>query len=131
VKDYLSAADFAFATIKSTPIRLYCCPVKNGEYWASGLPILLEDGIGDDSDIIKSEGGGIILNKARAIDSFKKMKDYLLVGREKLAMQIQPIAISYRRLDLITSYYRDIIGQFKSHHLPIAFLAYKLTEISM
>jgi len=114
VKDYLAAADFAFATIKSTPIRLYCCPVKNGEYWANGLPILLEDGIGDDSDIIKREGGGIILNKARPADSLKKMKDHLLVGRMELALQIKPIATTYRRLDLITAYYKDMIIQFKS-----------------
>ena len=131
VMDYLSASDFAFATIKSTPIRLYCCPVKNGEYWANGLPILLENGIGDDSDIIKREGGGIILNKTRVIDSLKKMKDYLSVGREEQALRIKPIAFNYRRLDLITIYYKDLISQFKSLHLPIAFLVYRLTEISI
>jgi hypothetical protein len=128
VMHYLSAADFAFATIKATPIRLYCCPVKNGEYWANGLPILLEDGIGDDSDIIKSEGGGIILGKEK-MDSFQSMKDYMSVGRENLSLQIKPIAINHRRLELITNYYEDIVDQFKSQHLPIALLMYKLSLI--
>lgn len=48
VPAYLSAADFAFSTIKPAPCRKYCCPVKDGEYWANGLPVLLEPGIGED-----------------------------------------------------------------------------------
>ena len=67
VPDYLSAADFAFATIKPAPCRLFCSAIKIGEYWASGLPVLLPEGIGDDSDIIKQEGGGAIFNLDRPI----------------------------------------------------------------
>jgi glycosyltransferase involved in cell wall biosynthesis len=62
VPSYLSAADFAFAPIKPANCRQYCSPVKVGEYWASGLPVLLTEGVGDDSDIIKREGGGAIFN---------------------------------------------------------------------
>jgi len=62
VPAYLSAADFAFAPIKPADCRQYCSPVKVGEYWASGLPVILTEGVGDDSDIIKAEGGGAIFN---------------------------------------------------------------------
>jgi len=62
VSSYLSAADFAFSPIKSTPSRAYCSAIKHGEYWANGLPILLPEGIGDDSAIIRAEGGGSIFN---------------------------------------------------------------------
>ena len=65
VPDYLSAADFAFATIKPAPCRLFCSAIKIGEYWASGLPVLLPEGIGDDSDIIEQEGGGAVFSLAR------------------------------------------------------------------
>jgi glycosyltransferase involved in cell wall biosynthesis len=58
VPGYLSAADFAFAPIKPAPCRLYCSPVKVGEYWACGLPVLLTEGVGDDSDIICREPAG-------------------------------------------------------------------------
>jgi glycosyltransferase involved in cell wall biosynthesis len=62
VPQYLSAADFAFATIKSYPSARYCSPVKIGEYWANGLPVLLTEGVGDDSSIIQREGGGATFN---------------------------------------------------------------------
>lgn len=65
VPAYLSAANFAFAPIKPADCRQYCSPVKVGEYWASGLPVLLTEGVGDDSDIIKAEGGGAIFNLDR------------------------------------------------------------------
>jgi glycosyltransferase involved in cell wall biosynthesis len=62
VPSYLSAADFAFAPIKPAECRRFCSPIKVGEYWANGLPVLLTEGVGDDSDIIKQEGGGAIFN---------------------------------------------------------------------
>lgn len=62
VPGYLSAADFAFAPIKPAPCRLFCSPIKVGEYWAAGLPVLLTEGVGDDSAIIKQEGGGAVFN---------------------------------------------------------------------
>ncbi|QNH61467.1 glycosyltransferase [Hymenobacter sediminicola] len=62
VPGYLSAADFAFAPIKPAECRKFCSPIKVGEYWASGLPVVLTEGVGDDSDIIKQEGGGAIFN---------------------------------------------------------------------
>ncbi|MCC3158791.1 glycosyltransferase [Hymenobacter sp. 15J16-1T3B] len=62
VPGYLSAADFAFAPIKPADCRQFCSPIKVGEYWANGLPVILTEGVGDDSDIIKAEGGGAVFN---------------------------------------------------------------------
>lgn len=59
VPDYLSAADFAFALHLPTP---YVSPIKIGEYWANGLPVLLPEGVGDDSEIVRREGGGAVFN---------------------------------------------------------------------
>lgn len=62
VPDYLSAADFAFATIKPAPCRLFCSAIKIGEYWANGLPVLVSPGVGDDSAIAEAEGGGAVFD---------------------------------------------------------------------
>jgi glycosyltransferase involved in cell wall biosynthesis len=59
VPAHLSAADFAFVLSRPAPCL---SPIKVGEYWASGLPILLTENVGDDSDIIKKEGGGAVFN---------------------------------------------------------------------
>ena len=61
VPQFLSAADFAFGLHRPT---LFVSPIKHGEYWANGLPIFLSDGVGDDSEIIKKEGGGAVFEWA-------------------------------------------------------------------
>ena len=51
----LSSADFAFAPYRKTPSCAFLSPVKIGEYWACGLPVMLTPGVGDDSGIIAGE----------------------------------------------------------------------------
>ncbi len=48
VPRFLSAADIAFCGIRPIVSRRYSSPIKNGEYWACGLPILMPSGISDD-----------------------------------------------------------------------------------
>lgn len=48
VPDFLSAADLGFVAIRPTPSRRYCSPIKDGEYWACKLPIIIPEGISDD-----------------------------------------------------------------------------------
>ncbi|MEQ8362616.1 MAG: hypothetical protein RH948_07065 [Cyclobacteriaceae bacterium] len=110
VPEYLSAADFAFSTIKPVPSRLYCSPIKNGEYWANGLPILTEKGIGDDSDIIADEGGGVILDMDNRDTAFAAMRNLVETGREKLAEQISQLAYKHRRLALVEKVYASLFA---------------------
>lgn len=65
VPEYLSAADFAFATVKYAPSNRFRSLVKVAEYWACGLPVLLTEGVGDESVVIQREGGGAIFNLAQ------------------------------------------------------------------
>jgi glycosyltransferase involved in cell wall biosynthesis len=58
VPAHLSAADLAFATYRRTPSSPFLSPIKNGEYWANGLPVLLTRGVADDSAIIEREPEG-------------------------------------------------------------------------
>ncbi|MCB0489350.1 MAG: hypothetical protein R2820_08865 [Cyclobacteriaceae bacterium] len=109
VPDFLSAADFAFSTIKPVQTRIYCSPIKNGEYWANGLPIMTEMGIGDDSDIIVREGGGVILNIDNPKTAFEAMQSLLKIGREKLGESIVSLAFKYRRMELVEDAYKNIV----------------------
>ncbi|MCW5899077.1 MAG: glycosyltransferase [Flavobacteriales bacterium] len=60
VPAHLSAADLAFSPIKPAPIKRYQCPIKNGEYWASGLPILMTDGVADEHLLMRKGIGGAV-----------------------------------------------------------------------
>ncbi|HEX8038981.1 MAG TPA: glycosyltransferase [Chryseosolibacter sp.] len=108
VNEYLSASDFAFCCIRPAPSRKYCSPIKNGEYWANGLPILIERGVGDDSAIVEAEGGGVILEEdvEKALDTIQQM---LSGGRERLAATIQKIASRHRSQIQITLTYEKVL----------------------
>jgi len=111
VPAYLSASDFAFSTIKPSPSRIYCSPIKNGEYWANGLPVLTELGIGEDSGIIVEEGGGIILDILNPDQSFELLVDkHLRYDRVRMAESIKQIAIKHRHFDLVRQAYKKMIS---------------------
>lgn len=110
VVDYLNAADFAFSTIKPAPSRRFCSPIKHGEYWANGLPIITEAGIGDDSDIIKDEGGGVILERPMYDIAFRQIGEYITKGRAEIYPDIRGLALKYRSENRITEAYKRILG---------------------
>src|SRR5690606_39363867 len=66
VPKYLSAADLAFSTNKSVPALQYLSPIKYGEYWAAGLPMITTLLEGDDARIIREESGGYLLDVSAA-----------------------------------------------------------------
>lgn len=111
VPSFLSAADFAFSTIKPAPSRIYCSPIKDGEYWGNGLPILIEDHIGDDSSIIQREGGGVILDMKNPAHAFENIENMMASGRKVLADKIAKIAFKHRRMDLIRESYERLFGK--------------------
>lgn len=110
VASYLACADFAFSTIKPAPSRKFCSPIKHGEYWASGLPIVVEEGIGDDSAIIAHEGGGVILRRPAYGDAFQKIDTMLKKkGRMEIYKHIRGLALKYRDEKTVYETYRDIL----------------------
>lgn len=58
VPAYLSAADIAFCGIRPIPSRRFSSPIKNGEYWACGLPVIIPKGISDDYLLAEQFGIG-------------------------------------------------------------------------
>ena len=100
VAAYLSAADFAFATIKPAPCRLFCSAIKIGEYWANGLPVLVTPGVGDDSAIIVAEDGGAVFDLS-APDSLSVSLHHLsnILAESAHRARIHGLALRHRSLD--------------------------------
>jgi hypothetical protein len=48
VPSWLSASDLAICGIKNIRSRRFSSPIKNGEYWAMGLKVIILEGISDD-----------------------------------------------------------------------------------
>lgn len=103
---YLSASDFAYSLVKSGPSKKFCSPLKNGEYWANGLPIIVPEDIGDDSDIVLRSGLGVVIRKEENYSYMPKLLDVLSRGGHR--GECMALALKYRSRELITKAYEEL-----------------------
>lgn len=114
VPDYIGLADFALTPVRPVPTKRYCTPIKDGEYWALGLPVIITADISDDSEIIRTNDIGCVLERLdqpsyqRAI---RKMDGILSTHtREELFVRIRAVAEKYRNFRIAEKVYKDIYG---------------------
>jgi glycosyltransferase involved in cell wall biosynthesis len=113
----MQAADFAICPVKPVPTKRFCTPVKNGEYWALGLPVIITAGISDDSDIIEQNGTGAVigsLDEKGYKEAVSKMAGLLRENRREFSEKIRSIAFQYRNYDIASTIYKDIERKFKT-----------------
>ncbi len=106
---YLSAADFAFSLHRPSPSKIGISPIKNGEYFANGLPVIMPTGIGDDSEIVENEKLGT------SIPDFSKMDRSVFEPIDalmKLDRNNSPIAVwafKHRSFEIVRHNYGHIL----------------------
>ncbi len=115
IPDYLGSGDMALTPVRSVPTKRFCTPIKDGEYWALGLPVIITDGISDDSDIIRDNGIGSVLMRLDN-DDYRRVIleiDELLnrYSRKELYQRIRPIAEHYRSFSRAEKVYKAIYGE--------------------
>lgn len=112
IPDYIGLGDFAITPVKPIPTKKFCTPIKDGEYWALGLPIVITKDISDDSDIIESNKIGVVLKELNNESYFQAVKeiDYILMNNSKQVLQnkIRLIATEYRNFDIADKIYKTI-----------------------
>lgn len=110
---FMGLADFALTPVRSVPTKRYCTPIKDGEYWALGLPVLITPDISDDSRIIAEAGAGVVLeglDTASYRRAVLAMDVILGEGLEVLCKRIRPLAEKYRNFGVAERIYRSIYG---------------------
>ena len=109
VARYMGITDFALTPVKPVPSKRYCTPIKDGEYWAMGLPVIITKDISDDSGIIENEGIGYVLknfsdeeysNSLVAIEN--------ILAKPLIGEKIVEIAKHYRSFKIARNVYRHI-----------------------
>lgn len=109
VPRYLSAADFAFSLIKPSPIKRYQCPIKNGEYWACGLPILMTDGIADDHRLMRRAIGGAVFQH----DLSDLEEAFGVIARmmmdQDVKERMRAVAQEYRSIRIAKDHYDNVL----------------------
>jgi Glycosyltransferase Family 4/Glycosyl transferases group 1 len=114
IPGYLSLGDFALNPQVPVPSKKYGTPIKDGEYWAMGLPIVISPGISEDSDIIEKNAIGAVINlqeRSNHAIAVKQIDDLLKKhSREELQDKIFEIAKKYRSFTIAERIYPLIYG---------------------
>jgi len=106
---YLQLGDFAFNPQMHVPSKRYGTPVKDGEYWAMGLPLIIMPNISEDSEIVVKQKVGVILKSTSVNDmlcALNEMKD-LLETDSKISSRCREVAIKYRDYEIARRAYRN------------------------
>jgi len=107
----LNAADFAINPVRPVPSKKYCTSIKDGEYWAVGLPVIITPNISVDSDIIQNENIGVIwddFSSKGALNAINKMEELLKQETGEIREIIRQIAIERRSFNVHSTIYREI-----------------------
>jgi glycosyltransferase involved in cell wall biosynthesis len=110
IPTYLSLGDFAINPVKQVPTKKYCTSIKDGEYWAMGLPVIISPNISDDSAIIERENIGVVMDfkdDHHFLNTIKKM-EVLLENKSELQKKIRQIGEQYRSYNIAENVYRSI-----------------------
>ncbi len=108
---FIGMADFAITPVKPVPSKRYCSPLKNGEYWALGLPVIISKDISDDSLIIENENIGAVIDSwdpegyNLALNKLNKILD---LDKELYREKIINVANRYRNFNLADGVYSEI-----------------------
>jgi glycosyltransferase involved in cell wall biosynthesis len=112
VPKYMALGDFGICPVKPVPTKQFCTPIKNGEYWAIGLPVVITKNISEDSDIIKLNDIGYVLSELtneEYMNAVLKIES-LLLTKEKLKNKIIEIAKKHRSFEIAEKIYISIYG---------------------
>lgn len=111
VPQYMALAHFALNPMKPLPSRRHSAPIKDSEYWAMGLPVIITKGIADDSDIICSENIGYVLQDLNREEYTKAMTEMKpLLQNPSLKKKIFDIAKRERSFSIADKVYRQVYG---------------------
>jgi glycosyltransferase involved in cell wall biosynthesis len=111
VPAYMALGDFGICPVKSVPTKKYCTPIKNGEYWAMGLPVVITRDISVDSALIEEQDIGYVLKELKASEYLEAVKKTdVLLQRKELSAKIRAVAEKHRNYSIANSIYAAIYG---------------------
>ncbi len=112
VAAYLKLAHFAISPVKPIPSKLYCSPIKNGEYWAMGLPVVITDNISVDSQLIRENHIGYVLREFNSAEYTTCLSEIeKIIRTEHIGNKIRQIAREKRAFENSKSIYAAIYAR--------------------
>jgi glycosyltransferase involved in cell wall biosynthesis len=111
VPRHLAAADVAITSVRRLASSAACSPVKDAEYWANGLPVLISPGIGDDADLVAEHRLGVVVDLADPTALAPAMGELVDIAMEAGSRErIAAFARSHRDVAQLDSHYERILA---------------------
>src|SRR6185436_17766084 len=112
VAHYIGLGDFGISPYNPVPSRKYSAPIKNSEYFALGLPVVITNNIADDSKLIEEHQLGAVLKKLdddECLSAVKKI-DAMLTQNSiwDLYHKIRPFAEQLKNFSIAKKVYREL-----------------------
>ncbi len=112
VPKYMNLAHFALNPVKPVPSKRYCTSIKDSEYWAMGLPVVITPNISDDSEIIEQAQIGAVLQELNPngyLHAVKRIDELLKADSTgTLRSTIIDIAIQFRSPEIAIDIYNKL-----------------------
>jgi len=112
VPQYISASDFGFVAVRQKPGKRFCSPIKDGEYWSCGLPLIIPDGISDYELLAEEHKIGIRMKDVTPEgleDTITQMKEWIKTEDiTAVRARCRAFALKDRSVEVYKSIYRDI-----------------------
>jgi glycosyltransferase involved in cell wall biosynthesis len=112
IPDYIGLGDFGITPFVPVPSKRYGSPIKTGEYWAMGLPVVITKDISDDSDTINDNDIGYVLQNL-TIDEYNKAckKINQLIKKDSLAKEIIEIVQKQNNFSVAEKVYSELYAK--------------------
>ncbi|WP_338768211.1 hypothetical protein WAF17_07345 [Bernardetia sp. ABR2-2B] len=115
IPSYIGLGDFGVTPFKPAASKRYGTPIKTGEYWSMGLPVVITPNISDDSDTIEKYKIGSIMNEFTEKEYLRIAEEIneLLIHKEEtdLHQKIRNIAEKYRGFQIAHRVYDNLYGE--------------------
>lgn len=112
---HLGLGDFAINPVKVVYSKKCCTSIKDGEYWALGLPVIITNSLVDDVNIIRKNGMGYVLKETNEAEYKNAINhiDHVLktTTMEERFSSIRKLAQEYRTLDIAEKIYSEIYSK--------------------
>jgi glycosyltransferase involved in cell wall biosynthesis len=111
IPEILRSASFGITPVKPVPTKKCCTPIKDGEYWACGLPVVITRDISVDSDLISANNCGAVMqemSQPEFVKAILKIDELLKSDQASLKERCRSLAVTYRNFIIAEEIYRKI-----------------------
>ncbi|MEQ8238123.1 MAG: glycosyltransferase [Cyclobacteriaceae bacterium] len=110
IPNYIGLGDFGLVPFIPVPSKRYGSPIKTGEYMAMGLPIVISDGISDDSALVSDHKIGYVLRNQNVEEYHRALESLasLMENRTSTSQKVVGLAKQYKNYHHIGSIYSSV-----------------------